>query len=116
MNTQGAADALKRFHLFNFFKNELYADFLLLQDTQTSQQLEQTWRLVWKGHIYFSHSYENSGGLAILAKPNLAFRFLGLKEIVKGRALYLKIEIDQRIYNLLNIYAPSKSDRRLDFF
>ena len=39
-----------------------------------------------------------------------------MHELVKGRALHLKLVLNSQVVNLLNVYAPSKEETRRPFF
>ena len=116
LNVNSCRDSLKRFSIFTFLKTELKSDFYLLQDTQTTLSSETVWRLTWRGKIYFSHSPSSVGGLAILVRPGLSFTFLKLIELIPGRALILSFSLNDQVFYLLNVYAPSKGEARRPFF
>jgi hypothetical protein len=55
LNTQGL-DSLK---------TKLIADIVFLQDIHTISSEEDTWKLIWRGNILFSHLSSNTAGIAI---------------------------------------------------
>ena len=116
LNAQGCRDSLKRFQVFEYFKQQVKADVYLVQDTQTNTMSESVWRLTWRGNIYFSHSPERAAGVAILFRPKFSFDFLEYREVVPGRALYMKCSINGKYIHILNVYAPSKDSQRTTFF
>ena len=70
----------------------------------------------WEGDILYSNHTQNSQGVAILFRKNAGIKILSYTEIVKGRILEAKIEIDDDIFNVHNVYAPNSFKERTLFF
>ena len=52
----------------------------------------------WEGQSVFSHGTSLSAGVAVLLSPSLKLKIISTNEIVKGRAVMLKVEIEDNIY------------------
>lgn len=113
LNVRGCQDSLKRFNLFSHLHNIQKADIYCLQDTHSSADEEDTWRLIWRNNIVFSHSpHKRAGGVCIMLSPKSNIQIISQEEIVPGRLLHLIIKIGDTQYNLVNIYAPSDGNER----
>ena len=66
--------------------------------------------------VFFSHGSPNSCGVAILIRNN--FNCVIQKAIVdpQGRFIILKAGIQDKVYILVNIYAPNKNKGRGKFY
>ncbi|CAM2108106.1 unnamed protein product [Caretta caretta] len=73
---------------------------------------EDSWRLEWGDRVYFSHSTIRQAGVATLFSPEV----LGVAETVPGRLLHLRVRIEELVVNLINIYAPTSGQERLQFY
>ena len=116
LNTQGCSDSLKRSSLFHFLKLNLCSDIFFLQDTHTTLLSESLWQLIWRGNILFSHLSSSEAGIAVLLKPNSQIETIEFDEIVKGRAIYVKISFKSSIFHIINLYAPTCDKERSVFF
>ena len=77
---------------------------------------EIQWRNEWGGKIFSSHGSSNSGGVAILIRNGVdcSVHFSILDPL--GRFIILKVEIDDKAYALVNIYAPNRDKDLTVFF
>ena len=84
------------------------ADVIFLQETHSKEDSEKQWANEWGGKAFFSHGSPNSCGVAILIRNN--FNCVIQKSIVdpQGRFIILKADIQDKVYILVNIYAPNK--------
>ena len=74
------------------------------------------WGNEWGGEILFSHGSPNSSGRAILIRNNTNYSVLSTTRDPLGRFIILKIQIDDKVYVLVNIYAPNKDKDLIQFF
>ena len=74
------------------------------------------WKNEWGGEILFSHGSPNSCGTAILIRNNTNYSVLSTTRDPLGRFIILKIQIDDKVYVLVNIYAPNKDKDLIQFF
>ena len=70
----------------------------------------------WGGKIYFNHGSKHSKGVVILFDPKLT---VSVKKEIKSdddRIIILETHIDDEIFVLVNIYAPSNIHVQQMFF
>ena len=70
----------------------------------------------WGGKIFYSHGSQNSCGVAVLIRNG--FNCTVKKTIIdpSGRFIVLKVDIEDKVYVLVNIYAPNKDKVTCKFF
>ena len=70
----------------------------------------------WGGKIFYSHGSQNSCGVAVLIRNG--FNCTVKKTIIdpSGRFIMLKVDIEDKVYVLVNIYAPNKDKVTCKFF
>ena len=109
-NVRGINNRLKRRTIFRHLKNKYGPGIFMLQETHSSEEMEQMWRIEWNGAIYFSHGSTNSCGVATLISPGLDLNVKTLHKDNAGRLLALTVQIDDdNEYAVYNIYAPVRS-------
>ena len=115
LNINGGRDRLKR-ALVKEVVQQKKLDVILLQETHSDQDNEIDWGLWWEGSHMLSHGTNLSGGVAILFAPGLDVSILSSKELVGGRALMVKAQIEGFELAFINVYAPNQGANRLAFF
>ena len=88
-------------------------DIVFLQETHSDKDNEIDWGLWWKGQYVLSHGTNFSAGVAILFSPGLDVNVISTTEIVTGRALVVRVEIQDISFCFSNIYAPNQGSDRL---
>ena len=88
-NVRGVGNRLKRRTIFRHLKKKYAPGIFMLQETHSSENLEDTWKMEWNGDIYFSHGSTNSCGVAILISPGLDLNIQLLHKDTCGRFLAL---------------------------
>ncbi|CAM2095628.1 unnamed protein product [Caretta caretta] len=66
--------------------------------------------------VYFSHFTIRQAGVATLFSPNLQPEVLGVTVAMPGHLLHLRVCMEGLVVNLVNIYAPTMSPKRLQFY
>jgi exonuclease III len=107
LNTQGCRNSFKRYFLLDSLKTKLNADIVFLQDIHTIPSEEDTWKLIWRGNILFSHLWSNTAGIAICFSNKLDHQILEHKIILPGRILHVTVWIQEQNYHLINVYIPT---------
>ena len=92
------------------------ADVLFLQETHTQPADEIDWRLWWGGSCVFSHRTNVSAGVAVLFAPSSGAVLLSTVEVVKGRLLVVRANIDGTVFCFANVYSPTVGAGRVDLF
>ena len=107
LNVRGINNFQKRRTIFTWCRRK-NADIMSLQETHSKKKTETQWRNEWGGKIFSSHGSSNSGGVAILIRNGVdcSIHFLILYPL--GHFIILKVEIDDKAYALVNIYAPNR--------
>lgn len=113
LNINGGRDRNKLAMISEFVKQ---VDIVFLQETHTSNDNETQWGMWWEGKYALSHGTNTSAGVAILFSKKLNVNILSVDEIVKGRALLSKVEIEGITFVLINVYAPNNGLERVVFF
>ncbi len=114
LNTRGLRDHRKRTGLFNWLKrSKNVSEFVLLQETHSTNADEKQWKREWGHQIYFSHGNNASRGVAILCPRKLDFEVKSEISDTEGRLVLLEIYIQNTAYLLVNVYAPNQVGGRL---
>ena len=107
-NVNGLADNTKRVAVFNKLKRKGQAIFLL-QETHSTSLMERNWKRDWGGgDIVFSHGTSNSRGVAILFSEEYTGKIVKKYCDGDGRFIILDILLDNTIYTIANLYAPTR--------
>ena len=114
-NVRGLNNSRKRISIYNYIKKKK-VDIAFLQETYTNLESEIKWIQEWGGTGVFAHGSKHSRGVAILFIKSLEVNILSKKLDSQGRFIILKIQIDNKTFNLVNIYAPNKENDQVKFF
>ena len=107
LNVRGISNFLKRRMIFTWCRKQR-TDFFFLQETHSKSDTETQWKNEWGGEIILSHGSPNSCGVAILLKKGVDCVIHSKILDSQGRYIILKAEIKDKMYVLINIYAPNK--------
>ena len=111
----GGRDRQKR-ALISEVATQKRVDVLFLQETHTTPADEIDWGLWWEGSCTLSHGTNLSAGVAVLFRKDANAKVLSSTEVVKGRLLIVKAEIEGSAFCFANIYAPNRGTERVGFF
>ncbi|CAM2106397.1 unnamed protein product [Caretta caretta] len=106
---------LRRSQVLSFLREGGYS-VVFLQETHTDPTTEDSSRLEWGDRVYFSHATVQQAGVVTLFSPDLRPEVLGVAEAVLGRLLHLWFHMEGLVVNLVNVYAPTSSPERLQFY
>ena len=109
LNVRGINKFRKRSAIYTCgVEDKIKADFIFLQEMHSKHETERQWKNEWEGEIIMSHGSPNSHGVAILFEK-------GVDCIIHSKILdpigcyvILKAEIKDKMYLMINIYAPNK--------
>lgn len=93
ININGGRDRNKRACVLEIIEQK-NLKVIFLQETHTDVNNEVEWAIGWKGQSVFSHGTNYSAGVAVLFSPNLNITVLCTKELVEGRAMMVKVDIE----------------------
>ena len=115
LNMNGRRDHQKRLLVSNIVSQKKL-DVLFLQETHTDRTNEVDWGRWWTGYYNLSHGTNLSAGVAVLFSPRLDLRLVSYTEIVPGRLLAVRAEIQGIGFVFVNVYAPNQGSGRLELF
>jgi len=115
LNVRGISNCTKRRTIYTWCRKQK-GDFVFLQETHSKKETEVQWKNEWGGEILFLHGSPNSCGTAISIRNNRNYSVLSTTRDPLGRFIILKIQIDDKVYVLINIYAPNKGKDVIQFF
>ena len=110
LNVRGLRDYKKLKSIFNFLKSQK-GDVYLLQETHVdSNKIIEQWNACWGNTTVHSIGTSQSAGVAILFNPSQTIKIIDKKSDEHGRILCVKVEIEDKIMAIGNIYAPNNDD------
>ena len=115
LNVKGISNFHKRKTIYTWCRKK-NAHFFLLQERHSKKEVETQWKNEWGAEIIMSHGSSNSRGVAILIKKGVDYTPHSKIIDPLGRYIILKAEIKDKIYVLINIYAPNKDKDSFKFF
>ena len=92
------------------------ADFVFLQETHSTIATENQWKNEWGAETITGHGGSNSRGFAILIKSGVDCTIYRKILDPLGRYIILKAQILEKLYVLINVYAPNKDKELVKFF
>ena len=101
------AEEVKRRTIFDYCRKR--ADICLLQETHSTSKSEKYWVSEWGGKIVFSHGDNDARGVCILLQKNSPYTLYNVQRDLEGRILNVDVKIDNKIWNITNVYAPNKN-------
>jgi exonuclease III len=109
-NCNGLRQKNKRLSIFQHLKK--HNSICFLQETHCTPDEEYRWKDEWGAKISFSNGQSNSAGVAILFPANLEYDICDKSMDQDGRILLLKVKVDNVMYVLCNVYAPTQDHRQ----
>ena len=109
LNARGLGDNKKRRCIFQWLK-QFHEGITFLQETHTTQGVENKWKNEWGSRIEFSHGTYGSRGVAILFPKRLDVCINHKIVDNDGRFILLDLIIEDIQLTLVNIYAPTKDN------
>ena len=113
LNVRGINNFKKRKTIFTWCRKQK-ADFTFLQETHSKIDSEKCWRNEWGGEIIMAHG--SSRRVAILVKKDVDCTIHSKILDPLGQFVIVKAEIRDKMYVLINIYAPNKDANIVSFF
>ena len=115
LNVRGIRTFEKRKSIFNWIIKQ-NSDICFLQETYSTEEIENQWKKQWPGDIYFVHGSFHSRGVAILVRKSFDFKLKSIRFDKEGRYLILETTIQDVPFLLVNIYAPNTTTQQTMFF
>ena len=111
LNCNGLGDKRKLNKVLTWLKKK-DENVFFLQETHSTLEVEDAWRKIWGGDIYFSHGASNSTGVAIMIKKNESIEVNEIRVICEGRFQLMEITQNDVRYCLVNIYSPNDDNQQ----
>ena len=116
LNVRGLNSKEKRCIVYSWIKKNSY-HICMLQETYCTQANNVKFKKGWRGDII--HSCTNSThsrGVSILLSKKINYTVINLHSDNDGRILLVNLEICNKGYTLVNIYAPTAVSEPINFF
>ena len=92
-------------------------DIYLLQETHLPDVTQcELWEKQWGGHTLWSHSTNRSNGVGLLLNPGSSTEIVSHNIDTDGRVLVVKLKQSDRVFQIINVYAPNKHSDHEIFF
>ena len=108
LNARGIRTFEKRKAIFAWLMKQ-QADICFLQETYSTIEIENSWKMQWKGNMFFSHGSQHGRGVLILIKNSLEFELKSVRQDSQGRFIILEALVQDQKFLFVNIYAPNKT-------
>ena len=116
LNVRGLNNANKRNVIYKWVKDNKF-DLCFLQETYCLESFKAEFCKHWKGDIFHSCTLSpHSRGVCILVNNKLKYKVISSHSDNTGRIVLLNIEIDDKEYTFVNVYAPNDISNRVSFF
>ena len=112
---RGLNSQKKRCSIFNWLRQK-NANIVFLQETYSTQAVENIWRNEWGGDIIMAHGTNHSKGVAILVKNNFDMEVKRTYTSENGRIIIIKVLIQDAIFYLIYIHASTTENSQVQFF
>ena len=99
-------NSIKRRAIFD--KHRFNADFLIVQETHSSHEMENIWQSEWGGKIIFAHGTTAARGVAIFIKKGLEIYIRNVYTDEDGRCVIFDLEASDIIVPIVALYAPNQ--------
>ena len=103
---RGVSNEKKRRAIFD--KHRFNADFLILQETHSTPNIESVWENEWGGGALYSHGSSAARGVAIFCKKEWKSRTTNIYRDLDGRVLIIDVAYNGYTITLAAIYAPNE--------
>ena len=116
LNVKGIRERIKRGGIFTWLRDKR-VEVAFLQETYSTNDVEDVWGSLWDGTIYYSHGTNHSRGVAILIDSKLDIQVLEVRNDNAGRFVILDCIIQGLRLILINVYFPvrGKSIEQIEF-
>ena len=115
LNVRGINNFHKRRTIFTWSRKRK-ADVIFFQETHSQEGSEIQWKNEWGAKIFYSHGSRNSCGVMVLIRNKFNCTVKKTVSDPSGRFIILKVVIEDKVYVLINIYAPNRDNLTSKFF
>lgn len=116
INVNGIHGYEKRKKVLNWLVKK-HSDIYFIQETYIQKSFEKYFKVQWKGDMFLAPGTNHSKGVAILIKNNVEYELVSSHIDNDGRYVILEMKIQDKLFMLVNIYAPCSSTQdQLPFY
>ena len=112
LNVRGIRDSVKRKNIFEWCKSK-GGDIIFLQETYSTVDVEDRWKLDWAGPMFFSHGSNHSKGVLILISSHITMKTDKVVVDEDGRYVIFKGELMGAKLMLGNCYFPTRDKEKM---
>ena len=112
LNVRGLRDKVKRRNVLEWCKSK-GSNIIFLQETYSTRDVEENWKLDWRGPMIFSHGTNHSKGVLVLVTQSFGFKIEQTIIDGEGRYIFLKGEVQGVKVLLGNVYFPTKDKEKM---
>ena len=114
-NVKGIQNKLKRVQIFNFCKDKINNNgIVLLQETHSSVKDVARWRNEWGAEIYQNHGSSNSSGTLIAFSKKFDKKVLKYIDDKNGRIQILAFEHKNKKFMIINVYNNNNEKEQVE--
>ena len=115
LNARGLAARAKRHKLYAWFKKQK-ADIIFIQETHCTKSKLRTFKHSWDGMSFYGLTESAySRGVGMLFRDGFDGNIIDYHATFDGRQLLVNVEIENKLYTLVNIYSPNEEKKRISF-
>ena len=115
LNVRGIRSTTKSKALFTWLDERKY-DIIFLQETYSTLDVENIWKMQWQGKLQFAHGSNHSCGVMILVRSDLDFGIKSVNFDGEGRSIIMEADVQGSLFLFVNICAPNKVQDQCQFF
>ena len=115
LNVNGIHNNNKRNDLYEFIRiNNIHI--ALIQETHSTPDTAKQWKNEWKGKSYWHSGPKNkTARVAILFNEKHNIQILNISKDQNGQIIKCSLQTEQEIFQIINIYPPTKPSDRISF-
>ncbi len=115
LNINGGCSPLRKAQVKSLVQHKRF-DIVLLQETRCSPSCVSEWNRMMKGQWFFSSLACSRAGVAVYLHHSFCAQGVAFKEIIKGHLVLVNFFFNGYKHTILNVYSPSNSTERFNFF
>ena len=116
INVNGIAEHPKHEKVFQYLLDKHF-DIYLLQETHLPDVTQgKLWETQWGGHALWYPGTNRSAGVGLLLHPMSSVEIVSHNTDMDGRVLAVKLKHNERVFQILNVYAPNQHSDHETFF
>ena len=113
-NVKGLQQKQKRVKIYNYVKEKVKHGCVLLQETHSSDNDQQSWETEWGEKLYQNHGTSNSRGVSIGFTKNFDYTELKYEQDICGRLQLLSFKHEEDLFLIINLYNNNNEGEQVD--